>query len=173
MVTTRDEIRRARVLLNQARSEVGLHPDEAALPLGIMIETPAAALGIEHLLPEVDFVSIGTNDLTQYTLAAERGNAHVAELYDACHPAVLRQIKIVVDAAHSVGKWAGVCGEVAADPQAISILVGLGIDELSMAPGAIPAAKQQIRELRSPEAQRLSERALQLENAAEVRALTS
>lgn len=173
MVTTRDEIRRARGLLNQARSETGLHSEDADVPLGIMIETPAAALGIEHLLPEVDFVSIGTNDLTQYTLAAERGNAHVAELYDACHPAVLRQIKIVVDAAHSAGKWAGVCGEVAADPQAISILVGLGVDELSMAPGAIPAAKQQIRQLRSPEAQRIAQRALQLENAAEVRALAS
>jgi phosphoenolpyruvate-protein phosphotransferase len=173
MVTTRDELRRARGLLDQARSEAGLLADEAVLPLGIMIETPAAALSIEHLLPEVDFVSIGTNDLTQYTLAAERGNPHVASLYDACHPAVLREIKIVVDAAHRVGKRAGVCGEVAADSQAIPILVGLGVDELSMAPGSIPAAKQQIRKLLSPEAQRMAERALQLESAAEVRALTN
>jgi phosphoenolpyruvate-protein phosphotransferase/dihydroxyacetone kinase phosphotransfer subunit len=173
MVTTRDEIRRARRHLDQARSEVGLRADAVVPPLGIMIETPASALGITHLLPEVDFVSIGTNDLTQYTLAAERGNAQVAELYDACHPAVLRQIAMVVDAAHRAGKWAGVCGEVAADLQAIPILVGLGVDELSMAAGAIPAAKQRIRQLRLPDAERMAENALQSESAAEVRALTS
>jgi phosphocarrier protein FPr len=172
MVTTRDEIRRARRHLEQARREVGLRADASVPPLGIMIETPASALGIKHLLPEVDFVSIGTNDLTQYTLAAERGNAQVAGLYDACHPAVLRLVAMVVDAAHRAGKWVGVCGEVAADLQAIPILVGLGVDELSMVPGAIPAAKQRIRELRLPEVQRMAEEALHFESAAEVRALT-
>ena len=173
MVTTRGEIRRARDLLDQARREAGLGEEVPLPPLGIMIETPASALGIEHLLPEVDFVSIGTNDLTQYTLAAERGNAHVAELYDACHPSILQLVATVVEAAHRAGKWAGVCGEVASDPQAIPILVGLGVDELSMAPGAIPAAKQQIRRLRVTDAQRLAQSALRVESAAEARALTA
>ncbi len=173
MVTTRDEIRRARRLLDQARNEVGLRGDAPAPPLGIMVETPASALGIEHLLPEVEFVSIGTNDLTQYTLAAERGNTRVAGLYDACHPAVLHQIAIVVDAAHRAGKWAGVCGEVAADAQAIPILVGLGVDELSMAPGAIPAAKATIRRWTYADAQTMAARALTLVSGTEVRALVA
>lgn len=172
MVTTVDEIRRARRLLDQARREAHPHPPLPAPPLGIMIETPASALGIDHLLREVDFVSLGTNDLTQYTLAAERGNPAMAPLYDACHPTVLRLIATVVDAAHRVGKWAGVCGEVAADPQAIPILIGLGVDELSMAPGAIPMAKQQIRGLHSAEAKRIAHTALTLESAPDVRALT-
>jgi phosphoenolpyruvate-protein kinase (PTS system EI component) len=172
MVTTRDELRRARQFLDQAHRETGLRDDMPRPPLGIMIETPASALGIERLLPEVDFVSIGTNDLTQYTLAAERGNPRVASLCDACHPAVLRLIATVVDATHRAGKWVGVCGEVAADPQAIPILVGLGVDELSMVPGAIPAAKQQIRQLRYADAQKMAHRALELESAADVRALT-
>jgi multiphosphoryl transfer protein len=171
LVTTHDELRRARELLDQARHEVKIDEGLFTPPLGIMIETPASALGIEHLLPEVDFVSIGTNDLTQYTLAAERGNARLAGLYDACHPVVLRLIATVVHAAHRAGKWAGVCGEVAADPQAIPILVGLGVDELSMSPAAIPASKEQIRRLSFADAQRATQRSLQMESAAQVRSL--
>jgi len=173
MVTTRDEVVHARALLAQARQDVLTQGVEifGRLPLGIMIETPASALGIDHLLPEIDFVSIGTNDLTQYTLAAERGNPRLAELLDACHPAVLRQIAVVVEAAHRHGKWAGVCGEIAADPQAIPILVGLGVDELSMAPASIPAAKELIRRVSFSEARLLARRALELESAADVRSL--
>jgi phosphocarrier protein FPr len=173
MVTTRGEVVRARALLAQAREQVlaggAVIPDR--LPLGIMIETPATVLSIDHLLPEVDFVSLGTNDLTQYTLAAERGNPRLADLFDACHPAVLRQIALVVEAAHRHGKWAGVCGEIAADPQAIPILVGLGVDELSMAPASIPAAKELIRRVSFSEVQLLARRALELGSAGDVRSL--
>jgi len=99
---------------------------------GIMVEIPAAAVCAAQFAAEVDFFSIGTNDLTQYTLAAERSNPRVAALSDAFQPAVLELIRQVIDAAHAQGKWAGVCGEMAGDPLAVPLLVGLGIDELSM-----------------------------------------
>ena len=104
-----------------------------------MVEIPAAALLAREFAAEVDFFSIGTNDLTQYTLAAERGNARLAALADPLQPAVLRLIRAVVDAGRTRGKWVGICGELAADPLAIPLLVGLGVDELSMNAVAIPA----------------------------------
>ena len=136
-----------------------------------MIEVPAAALAAEQFAPEVDFFSLGTNDLTQYTMAAERGNAAVAELADGLHPAVLRLIRIVAEAAGGHDKWAGVCGELASDPEAAPVLVGLGIAELSANAPAIPAVKQAVRDVDSETARDLAERALQLSSAAEVRAL--
>ncbi len=149
MIADVTEVRRARALLNEARAE--LEAEKAPLAdrvdVGIMVEIPAAAILAHALAPEVDFFSIGTNDLTQYTLAAERGNAAVAHLQDALHPAVLIQIRQTVQAASAHGKWVGVCGELAGDPAAIPILIGLGVKELSMASGSIPKAKQIIRDL--------------------------
>src|SRR5262249_58547788 len=119
---------RARAVLDEVRA--GL-PAPVELEVGVMIEVPAAALAAEQFAPEVDFFSLGTNDLTQYTLAAERGNAAVAALADGLHPSVLHLIREVAEAATAHGKWAGVCGELASDPVAVPLLVGLGITELS------------------------------------------
>ena len=149
MIATLAEWRAARALLAEARAEVAARgqpvPDQ--LLAGIMVETPAAALRAAQFAAEVDFFSIGTNDLTQYTLAAERGNPQLAALADALQPAVVELIARVVAAAHSRGRPVGVCGELAGDLQAIPLLVGLGVDELSMAPPAIAQAKQLIRTL--------------------------
>src|SRR5262249_22730438 len=168
MVATLDEFRRARAHLDDVRA--GL-PTAIELEVGVMIEVPAAALAAEQFAPELDFFSLGTNDLTQYTLAAERGNAAVADLADGLHPSVLRLIQIVSDAANGRGKWAGVCGELASYPEAVPILVGLGIAELSANAPAISAVKQAVRDVDSENARDLAGRALQLSSAAEVRAL--
>ena len=116
---------------------------------GIMLEVPAAALLAETLAPLVDFFSVGTNDLTQYTLAAERGNPGVAGLFDPLHPAVLRLIERTAKAAAATGRRVAVCGEVAGDRLAVPLLVGLGVTELSMNPVSIPAAKQAVRATRA------------------------
>jgi multiphosphoryl transfer protein len=162
MVATLDEYRRARAMLDDVRDR---------LEVGVMIEVPAAALAAEQFAPEVDFFSLGTNDLTQYTLAAERGNAAVADLADGLHPAILRLIGMVADAANDHGKWAGVCGELASDPVAVPALVGLGIVELSANAPAIPAVKAAVREVDAEAARELAERALELDSAADVRRL--
>jgi phosphocarrier protein FPr len=173
MIADVTEVRRARALLNEARAE--LQAEKAPLAdrvdVGIMVEIPAAAILAHVLAPEVDFFSIGTNDLTQYTFAAERGNRAVAHLQDALHPAVLIQIRQTVQAAGAYGKWVGVCGELAGDPAAIPILIGLGVKELSMASGSIPKAKQIIRGLSMKEAQASAAQAMQLDTAEAVRKL--
>jgi phosphocarrier protein FPr len=173
MIADVTEVRRARALLAEARSELAAAGAAVAdrVDVGIMVEVPAAAILAHALAAEVDFFSIGTNDLTQYSLAAERGNAAVAHLQDALHPAVLIQIRQTVQAAGAHGKWVGVCGELAGDPAAIPILIGLGVKELSMASGAIPKAKQIVRALKMPEAQALAAQALQMETAETVRML--
>ncbi|HLF29335.1 MAG TPA: phosphoenolpyruvate--protein phosphotransferase [Anaerolineae bacterium] len=171
MIATLDEWRAARALLAEARAEVQQRgqavPDR--IETGIMVEIPAAALRARRFAAEVDFFSIGTNDLTQYTLAAERGNARVAALADAFQPAVLQLIQSVVEAAHAQGKWVGVCGEMGGEPLAVPLLVGLGVDELSMNAPAIPQAKQIIRAVDYGEARQLAEAALGLESAEAVR----
>ncbi len=171
MIADVSEVRRARALLDEARTE--LEAENASMTdqvdVGIMVEIPAAAMLAHALAPEVDFFSIGTNDLTQYTLAAERGNAAVAHLQDALHPAVLIQIRQTVQAAGAHGKWVGVCGELAGDPEAIPILIGLGVKELSMASGSIPKAKQIIRALNSAEANQIAGHVLALSTAEAVR----
>jgi phosphoenolpyruvate-protein phosphotransferase len=149
MVATLSEWRAARALLQEAIAEVRKdgHAAPDKIETGIMVEIPASAIKAEQFAKEVDFFSIGTNDLTQYTMAAERGNSRVASLSDPFHPAVLELIQRVVIAAHANGKWVGVCGEMAGDPRAIPLLIGLGIDELSMSAPSIPQAKQIIRTL--------------------------
>lgn len=175
MVADIDEVREAKKLLREAMDELreeGVKFDES-LEVGIMVETPAAAVMADVLAGEVDFFSIGTNDLTQYTMAADRTNNKVARIYNHLHPSVLRLIRMVVDAAHSKGRWVGVCGEMAGDPQAIPILLGLDIDELSMAPQSIPEAKHIIRSIKYKEAKRLAEKALAAATLEEVLKLTS
>jgi phosphoenolpyruvate-protein phosphotransferase len=171
MVATVDEVRQARAVFAECRAELqkqGL-PVAERMEIGIMIEIPAAAVVADQLAKVVDFFSIGTNDLSQYTMAADRTNAGVASLADAFQPAVLRLIRQVIDAAHTAGKWVGLCGELAGEPLAIPVLLGLGLDEFSMNAPAIPTAKQVIRTLRVDEARAIAAAVLELESAEEVR----
>jgi phosphocarrier protein FPr len=173
MVSTVDEVRRARELLAEARAS--LEARGAAVParleLGIMLEVPSAALVAEHLAPLVDFFSVGTNDLTQYAMAAERGNSAVAALADPLHPAVLRLIERAAAAAAAAGRPVAVCGEIAGDRLAVPLLVGLGVRELSMSQALIPAAKQAVRATDTHTAGRLAKAVLTAESAAAVRRL--
>lgn len=168
MVATHDELRRARASLDEARAAVG---GDAAVEVGIMIEVPAAALTAASLAEDADFFSIGTNDLTQYTLAVDRGNERVASLTDALHPAVLRLIQVTVAGAAAHGRWVGVCGEIAGDPVATPLLLGLGVTELSMSIPAIADVKQAVRATDLVAARELAERAVRCTGAEEVRAL--
>ncbi len=173
MVANVNEVRQARARMQEAHEQLlkeGL-PHAWPMECGIMIEIPSAALLSPVLAKEVDFFSIGTNDLTQYTLAAERGNPMLAGLADALHPAVLQLIRDVVEAAHVNGRWVGVCGELAGDPLAVPILTGLGVDELSLTSGGIPRVKTILRALKLSEAKSLAEQALQTESADEARQL--
>jgi phosphocarrier protein FPr len=141
------------------------------VPVGIMIEIPAAALMADLFAKEVDFFSIGTNDLTQYTLAMDRMHPTLAGKSDGLHPAVLRLIDATVRAAHAAGKWVGVCGELGADPQAAPILLGLGVDELSVSVPSVALVKAKIRTLNRAAAQKLAAKALACATAREVRDL--
>lgn len=143
------------------------------IEMGIMIETPASALLSPVLAKHVEFFSIGTNDLTQYTLAAERGNPALARFADALNPAVLKLVQQVVQAAHAAGRWVGVCGELAGDAQAVPVLVGLGVDELSLNPGGIPRVKAIIRRLQLADSQQLAQDVLQAANTADTRQLAA
>jgi multiphosphoryl transfer protein len=171
MVSSIDEIRTLRQLVAEIATELRQEGQTIAerLDIGIMVETPAIALLAEAALTLVDFLSIGTNDLTQYTLAADRINAAVNYLNDAFHPAVLHLIAQTARAAHNAGKWAGVCGEMAGDPLAQALLVGLGITELSMSSALIPAAKATIRQISLADAQTLARQALELDTPQNVR----
>ena len=172
MVTTLDELHAARHLLAESAAEVGLRPGDLpdGFEVGAMIEVPALALEASAVAPHVDLLSIGTNDLTQYTLAAERGNATVAHLADALHPAVLRLIAGVTKAAGSQARVA-VCGEIGGDASATPLLVGLGVRELSMSPPAIPTVKAAVRSVSAKQARALANHALDQHSAADVRAL--
>jgi phosphocarrier protein FPr len=174
MVSTLAEYRDALSVLARAReqlSERGEAPGQ--LEVGVMIEVPAAALAADAFAREVDFFSIGTNDLVQYTMAAERGNEAVSGLADGLHPSVLRLIRSVTEAAEAHGKWVGVCGELGSDPQAVPLLVGLGVSELSVNPPAVPATKETVREVDAGAAAALAGEALGLDSAEEVRALVT
>ncbi len=173
MIATLDELRAAKAALHDARRAVrgAGYAVAASLQVGMMVEVPAAAVLADQFAREADFFSIGTNDLTQYTLAADRTNERVAALGDACHPAVLRLIRQVVESAHRAGRWVGVCGELAGEADAVPLLLGLDLDELSMAPQSIPAAKAILRQWSWARAQQLAEQAQQQDSAAAVRAL--
>jgi multiphosphoryl transfer protein len=167
MVSSLAEIVATRELLEQARAKTGI---AAELELGIMVEVPAAALLASELAPHVDFFSIGTNDLTQYTMAAERGNAVLESLLAEPQPAVLRLVQATVEAARAHGRWVGVCGEMAGDPAAAVLLAGLGVSELSMAPPLIPEVKRALRGLDLERAQTAAELALRATSAQAARA---
>ncbi|GAB4273817.1 MAG: phosphoenolpyruvate--protein phosphotransferase [Candidatus Promineifilaceae bacterium] len=167
MVADISEWRAAREIVAEIRAELNAPPVE----LGIMIEIPSAALMADAFAPEVDFFSVGTNDLTQYTLAMDRMHPALASKSDGLHPAVLRLIARTVEAAHAAGKWVGICGELGADPQAVPILVGLEVDELSVSVPSVPAVKAQIRTLQFKNVKSLAKQALQCATAQEVRAL--
>ena len=167
MVTQVSELRLARQLLEEQAQRLGVQQ----LPkLGIMIEVPAAALMADVFAPEVDFFSIGTNDLTQYTLAMDRDHPRLASQADSFHPAVLRLIATTVKAAHAHGKWVGVCGALASESLAVPMLVGLGVDELSVSVPLIPSIKARVREQSYEACQRLAQQVLALESADQVRA---
>jgi phosphocarrier protein FPr len=167
MVGTLEEWRQAREMTERLRLEIPV----SDLQLGIMIEVPSAALLAPVLAREVDFFSVGTNDLTQYTMAIDRGHPTLSAQADGLHPAVLQLIDITVRAAHAHGKWVGVCGELAADPLAVPVLVGLGVDELSVSARSIGEVKAGVRELTLSNARQLAQNALTAGSAAEVRAL--
>jgi len=173
MVANLDEVRQARAYLQQAHEALDAERLVHAWPIetGIMVEIPSAALLARAMAKEVDFFSIGTNDLTQYTLAAERGNPLLAGMADALHPAVLRLIGEVAEAAHAEGRWVGVCGELAGDPMATAALIGLGVDELSLTSAGIPRIKSIVRNLDTQAARALGRDILLVESAAAARRL--
>ncbi len=173
MIANVDEVRQARAWLQKAHDQLQEEKLPNAWPIetGIMIEIPSAALLSRVIAKEVDFFSIGTNDLTQYTLAAERGNPILSPLADALHPAVLRLIGEVVEAAHAEGKWVGVCGELAGDPLAVPVLIGLGVDELSLNPAGIPRVKAIVHHITTGSAQTLAQKILLAESAPAARSL--
>lgn len=149
MVSGLDEVRAAKALLQECREELRAEGQEVAarVDLGIMIEIPSAALAARHLAPEVDFFSIGTNDLIQYALAVDRVNEHVAHLYQPTHPAILDLIRLTVEASEKAGIWTGVCGEMAGEIVYIPLLIGLGVTELSASPSLVPRVKKAVQSL--------------------------
>jgi phosphocarrier protein FPr len=173
MIGSIDEVRAAKALLAEARTELSARnlSFDVKMEVGIMVEVPSAVAIADQLAEEVTFFSIGTNDLTQYVMAADRGNTKVATLANALQPAVLRMIQQTVQAAHAAGIWVGMCGELAGNALAAPLLVGLGLDELSMSAPSIPAVKEAIRSLQLLEAQQLAEAALACKSAGDVKQL--
>jgi phosphoenolpyruvate-protein kinase (PTS system EI component) len=171
MVSSYEEVETLRRLVHEVEEELRQQGQALAerVELGIMIEVPAAALLADALAEVVDFFSLGTNDLTQYVLAADRTNEGTASLADPFHPAILRLLQLTIEAAHRRQRRVEICGELASEPLALPLLLGLGIDELSMTPRAIPRCKQAIRRWTLSKAQQVAQQALHLRTAAEVR----
>jgi phosphocarrier protein FPr len=167
MVTNIGEWRHARRVLEEERTSLGVAP----IPAGIMVEVPAVALTAPVFAKEVDFFSIGTNDLTQYTLAMDRGHPALAPHVDALHPSVLHLIALTTEAARVHGRWVGVCGALASEEAAVPILLGLGVTELSVSPPVVPAIKARVRSLRLSDCKALAQAALRAATPADVRAL--
>jgi phosphotransferase system enzyme I (PtsI) len=170
MISGLDELRRAISILNDCKSD--LHASKIDIgektEVGAMIEIPSAAISADALAREVDFFSIGTNDLIQYALAVDRVNERIAHLYEPTHPAVLRLLKMIADAAHAHHIWVGVCGEMAGDIALIPLLLGLGVDELSASATLVPRVKRAVQSLAIPECQQLVDEALKLETPSEI-----
>jgi phosphotransferase system enzyme I (PtsI) len=170
LVTRLDEIERTRELVSEEGANLAREGVRAAaaIPVGVMIETPAAAILADRIAAASDFLSVGTNDLTQYTLVVDRANARLADRFTPHDPSVLRLMKMVVDAARAFNKPASVCGEMASDPLSAFLLVGLGYDTLSVAPPALPLVKWVLRQVRMQDARAAAEAALQAMSAAQV-----
>jgi phosphotransferase system enzyme I (PtsI) len=170
MISTMKELRDAKKILEKAKQELvkeGI-PFNSNIEIGIMIEIPSAAIISDLLAKEVDFFSIGTNDLIQYTLAVDRMNSRLSHLYSQYHPAMLRLIKGIIDNAHKAGIWVGMCGEAAGDPKLIPIFLGMGLDEFSMNSPAILISRYIIRNLDKSEMEKIAEGTLNMETAVEV-----
>lgn len=170
MIATIDEFREAKQILEEEKQKLvseGISIAEQ-IETGIMVEIPSTAVMADLFAKEVDFFSIGTNDLIQYTMAADRMNERVSYLYQPYSPAILRLVKMVIDAAHKEGKWAGMCGEMAGDELAIPLLLGLGLDEFSMSATSVLRARAQIAKLSKQEMENLAKEALQMNNTADV-----
>jgi phosphotransferase system enzyme I (PtsI) len=159
------------VLLEQAKSDLRRQkiPFDEQLKIGVMVEVPAAAIIADHLAGEVDFLSIGTNDLIQYVLAVDRGNDIVSDLYQEFHPAVVRFLRRIIERGHSKQVWVGMCGQMAGDPLATILLLGLGLDEFSVVPTVLPEIKKIIRSIHYTEATYVAERVLTMESEDEIK----
>lgn len=170
MISGLDELRSARALLEEAKGELDAAgvPYDRSLPVGVMIEIPSAVIVADLLAREADFFSIGTNDLVQYSLAIDRSNEHLADMFQPLHPAILRSLQRVVDAAHQEGIEACICGEMAGDPLYLPVLLGLGFDELSMNAASIPRVKQVVRRYTLERAREVAQACFQFSTAAEV-----
>jgi phosphotransferase system enzyme I (PtsI) len=170
MISGLDELLQANALVEEYKAELRREgvPFNESLEIGAMIEIPSAVLTADALAKRVKFLSLGTNDLIQYTLAVDRTNERIAHLYDPTHPAIVRLIDATVQAGHRHAVWVGVCGEMAGDPTLVPLLLGLGVDELSAAAPLVPAIKFLIRRLKMSDAQELAAFALQSESSAEI-----
>ncbi|RPI81268.1 MAG: phosphoenolpyruvate--protein phosphotransferase [Chloroflexi bacterium] len=175
MIATVGEVRQARRVFEECRQELKSEgiPTADNIEIGIMVEIPAAAVQADLLAQEVDFFSIGTNDLSQYTMAADRTNSTVANLTSCFQPPVLRLVQQVIEAGHRSGKRVGMCGEMAGEPLAVPLLIGFGLDDFSMNPSAIPEAKQIIRSIRRDEAELLARQALNETDPKDIQAMVS
>ncbi len=173
MVISVEEARRLKTIVNEVKS--ALHAEDVPfddnIEVGIMVETPAAVMIADLLIEEMDFFSIGTNDLTQYVLAVDRGNEMIADLYDHFSPSVLRTIKRVIDCSHKAGKWTGMCGEMAGDERAALLLAGLGLDEFSMSATSIPRVKKMLRNHDHAALKDMADKAVNLPTAIEIKSL--
>ncbi len=173
MISGVHEVQRANELLEECKGELRRSgvPFDEDIDVGVMIEIPSAALTADIIAPEVDFFSVGTNDLVQYTMAVDRVNERIAYLYEPTHPAILKLLKYTFDTAHAHGIWVGVCGEMAGDPLMAPLLIGLGADELSVSPGSVPLIKDAIVKLKYSQAEQLADRAVVSKSGASVREL--
>jgi phosphotransferase system, enzyme I, PtsP len=172
MISNVGEVDDARMLIQRAHDELLEEGYEVAMPkVGVMIEVPAAVYQVQALARRIDFLSVGTNDLTQYLLAVDRNNAHVADIYNDLHPAVLRALIQIVEGAREYNKEVSVCGELAGNPAAVVLLLGMGVDSLSMNGGSLQRVKWVIRSFSRTRAKELLQTVLRCEQAAEVQAL--
>ncbi len=171
MISSLDEVRRAKELIDEARRELDEEGTafDPKMPIGIMVEVPSAVMQADELVREVDFLSLGTNDLIQYLLAVDRNNRKVATLYEPLHPAVLRAIAATARAAKKAGKQLSICGEMASDPVCALVLIGLGIDQLSMGSFYIPSIKRLIRSVEYSTAREMARKVLEMSSAQDIK----
>ncbi|MCL6571469.1 MAG: phosphoenolpyruvate--protein phosphotransferase [Bacillus sp. (in: Bacteria)] len=170
MIATLDEFREAKAILEEERQRLLVEGQKVSesIEIGIMVEIPSTAILADQFAKEVDFFSIGTNDLIQYTMAADRMNQRVSYLYQPYNPAILRLVKMVIDAAHAEGKWTGMCGEMAGDETAIPVLLGLGLDEFSMSATSILQARSLIRNLKKSDMEKLALEVINMQTTSQV-----
>ncbi len=170
MISGLEELRQANQILNELKEELRSKeiPFDEDMEVGAMIEVPSAALTCDLLAKEVNFFSIGTNDLIQYSLAIDRANEKIDYLYEPAHPAILRLIKSIIEAGHDEGIWVGMCGEMSGVPEFVLLLLGLGLDEFSMSPLVLPEIKMIIRSITLAQAREVAQKALSLSTGKEV-----